>query len=698
MIQDAFVRQRARQLYWQGYPPAEISRLMGINPNTIYAWKKRDQWDETPPVQRVTQSIDARLIQLTEKQNKTGGDFKEIDLLTRQLKKLHDGQPDATATGKKGRAKKLKNHFTPEQIAALREKIISRLEWHQRGWFDSLTLCREAGIRNRMILKSRQIGATWYFAQEALLMALRDDVAQPYQRNQIFLSASRRQAFQFKSIIQKAAAEVDVELKGGDKIILSNGAELHFLGTSAASAQSYTGNFYFDEFFWVSRFAELRKVAGAMATLSGLRRTYFSTPSTETHEAYAYWNGDRWNEKKATHKRQRFSVDWKTLHNGLICPDRTWRQIVTLEDVVNHGWKHTDIDEIRDENTEDEFLNLYMCEFVREGDALRKESSLSAFTFDGPYRLTGHDLLDNMYCADNGRWYETPVDWYGLARAARQTSWHQSALYFKRNVLLGCYIPHPLLSRQDFSALALDWFVFGNAFLELRSNMLGEPLKLRHALAKYMRRGSDLESWWYVQDGKDAFQFRPGKVCHLMNPDINQEIYGMPEYLGALLSASLSHSADKFRKLYYDNGSHAGCIIYIGAAQVNRESMDSLKETLQGARGGGAFKNVLIHAPNGGKEGVQILPFQQITAKDEFMNVKAASRDDVLAAHRVPPQLMGAMPGEKSAFGDVEKAARVYAINELMPVMEAMKHINDWLGEEVIRFNPYALLDTQPTS
>ncbi|WP_074441306.1 hypothetical protein, partial [Escherichia coli] len=67
-------------------------------------------------------------------------------------------------------------------------------------------------------------------------------------------------------------------------------------------------------------------------------------------------------------------------------------------------------------------------------------------------------------------------------------------------------------------------------------------------------------------------------------------------------------------------------------------------------------------------------------------------------AHRVPPKLVGAMPGEKSACGDGEKAARVYAINELMPVMEAMKHINDWLGEEVIRFNPYALLDTQPTS
>ncbi len=97
-----------------------------------------------------------------------------------------------------------------------------------------------------------------------------------------------------------------------------------------------------------------------------------------------------------------------------------------------------------------------------------------------------------------------------------------------------------------------------------------------------------------------------------------------------------------FRKLYYDNGSHAGCIIYIGAAQVNRAKHGlPEKKRYRGTLGGGAFKNVLIHAPNGGKEGVQILPFQQITEKDAIMNVKAASRDDVLAAHRVPPQLMG---------------------------------------------------------
>ncbi|WP_096851968.1 terminase large subunit domain-containing protein [Escherichia coli] len=375
MIQDAFVRQRAKQLYWQGYPPAEIARLMGISQNTIYSWKKRDEWDETPAIQRVTQSIDARLCQLTAKPTKSGGDLKEMDALTRQMKKLSEGQQ--AEPFKKTRTGKKKNHFTEAQITALREKIQDSLAWHQQGWF------AQRGQRNRMILKSRQIGATWYFAREALLQALRDDVKHGYQRNQIFLSASRRQAHQFRGFIQKVAEEVDVELKGGDKILLSNGAELHFLGTSAATAQSYTGNLFFDEFFWVGNFANLRKVAGAMATLKGLTRTYFSTPSSESHEAYPFWTGKRWNEKRKKTSRVEFDTSWKALNSGVLCPDKTWRQIVTLQDVIDHGWEFTDLEEIQDENTPDEYTNLYMCEFVKEGEAVFTLNQLLACSADG---------------------------------------------------------------------------------------------------------------------------------------------------------------------------------------------------------------------------------------------------------------------------------------------------------------------------
>ncbi|MCQ4062269.1 capsid portal protein, partial [Klebsiella pneumoniae] len=45
-------------------------------------------------------------------------------------------------------------------------------------------------------------------------------------------------------------------------------------------------------------------------------------------------------------------------------------------------------------------------------------------------------------------------------------------------------------------------------------------------------------------------------------------------------------------------------------------------------------------------------------------------------------------------FGDVEKASRVFVRNELIPLQKRLQELNDWMGEEVIRFEPY-ILDIQ---
>ncbi|WP_252182758.1 terminase family protein, partial [Citrobacter sp. wls758] len=88
--------------------------------------------------------------------------------------------------------------------------------------------------------------ATFYFAREALIDALLTG------RNQIFLSASKAQAHVFKQYIIDFAKEVEVELKG-DPMVLPNGAALYFLGTNARTAQSYHGNLYLDEYFWIPK-------------------------------------------------------------------------------------------------------------------------------------------------------------------------------------------------------------------------------------------------------------------------------------------------------------------------------------------------------------------------------------------------------------------------------------------------------------
>ena len=98
-----------------------------------------------------------------------------------------------------------------------------------------------------------------------------------------------------------------------------------------------------------------------------------------------------------------------------------------------------------------------------------------------------------------------------------------------------------------------------------------------------------------------------------------------------------------------------------------------------------------MYSPNGKKDGLQIIPLSEVAAKDEFLNIKNMSRDDMMAAHRVPPQMMGIMPNNVGGFGDVEKASRVFVRNELIPLQERIKELNDWLAVEVIRFMKYTL-------
>ena len=75
-------------------------------------------------------------------------------------------------------------------------------------------------------------------------------------------------------------------------MVLPNGSRLMFLGTNVRTAQSYTGNMYLDEYFWIPKFQELRKAASGMSLHKRWRTTYFSTPSSLAHSAYPFWSGE----------------------------------------------------------------------------------------------------------------------------------------------------------------------------------------------------------------------------------------------------------------------------------------------------------------------------------------------------------------------------------------------------------------------
>jgi PBSX family phage portal protein len=317
---------------------------------------------------------------------------------------------------------------------------------------------------------------------------------------------------------------------------------------------------------------------------------------------------------------------------------------------------------------------------------------IEAFAFGDPEAvLDRRDFIDYLECPNNGKWYEPPVSMDGLARSSRSAVHHASAMLVKRNILVSCFIPHRLLSRTDFAIFCHEFIVFGNAYLERRDSMLRQAMRLIPAKAKYTRRGLDLNQYWFVPRFNEEHQFPVGKVFHLLEPDVNQEIYGLPEYIPALHSAWLNESATLFRRKYYKNGSHAGFILYMTDPAQELSDVDNLRQALKDSKGPGNFRNLFVYSPNGKKDGIQLIPVSEVAAKDEFAGIKNITRDDQLAMHRVPPQLMGIVPNNTGGFGDAEKAASVFNANEIGYYQGRMMELNEWIGEEVISFKPYEL-------
>lgn len=368
-------RVKAKFLYWMGWRISSIAEYLQENEKTVHSWKARDEWDKDAPEGIAAQALEARLCTLYLLEKKTPGDFKEIDLLERQKDKyarrekyLTDGGNEADINPKiqnrNAKPKKMpkRNLITQAMIEKVQADFEEGLFDYQRTWF------KAKNQRSRNILKSRQIGATYYFGREAFVDAITGG------GNQIFLSASKAQAHVFKSYIKSFAAEsIDLDLQG-DPIVLNfeegPPSELIFLGTNAKTAQGFHGNFYFDEYFWVHGFQTLQKVASGMAMHKRWRKTYFSTPSSKSHEAYNFWTGEIFNKGRAKDKRLNIDVSHEALKDGRLCEDKIWRQIVTILDAERGGCDLFDIDELRFEYSAESFANLLMCMFMDDGHSV----------------------------------------------------------------------------------------------------------------------------------------------------------------------------------------------------------------------------------------------------------------------------------------------------------------------------------------
>ncbi|MGR6871187.1 terminase large subunit domain-containing protein [Pseudomonas sp. HK3] len=362
------IKHEAKILYLRKMTPTEIHERLKVPKRTVYDWIKNGNWEALVSYESVEEGLARRINILAFRENKTDAEirelktasaalleFRKVELAETKLKLLAQGGSknigsNADGSKRKRKEKKVKNDISHLTIDDFKKHFHSKLFWHQK------LLYKNRNQRNREVSKPRQGGYTWYFAGEAFERAvIKGD-------DSIFLSASRNQAEIFLAYIRAMASVwFDIELTG-NPIVLSNGATLRPVSTNGRTAQGYSGHVYWDEYSWTPKFKDLYKLALAMATQKGYTRTLFSTPSSKQHEAYSQWTSKTWKKEHPRNKKQ-----WPTedqLKEGFVCPDGRWRFACTIEDLVNGGFNLVSIEDIKEENSKEDYLNLYMLQWI----------------------------------------------------------------------------------------------------------------------------------------------------------------------------------------------------------------------------------------------------------------------------------------------------------------------------------------------
>lgn len=299
MYYSTEVKEAAKRLFLRRCKAKEIQAQLNLpNIRIVYYWIRQGGWEDMLSDEEPLTAVGRRITLLLDKVGSLSkDDLNELDRLTavreRLLKQAAKPAPAAALIGDdpgdaseprqrprgersgrgegsgKKKEKKAKNDISGLTEVDFLDKFISKMYRYQQELFAAKQNPLTCRIRN--ILKSRQVGLTYYFAGEAFMDAVLSG------DNQVFLSASRSQSEIFRSyIIQFAKQWFDIELTG-NPIVLSNGAELRFLSTNSSTAQGYHGHVYVDEYFWIRDFEKLSTVASAMGTHKKWRKTYWKS-------------------------------------------------------------------------------------------------------------------------------------------------------------------------------------------------------------------------------------------------------------------------------------------------------------------------------------------------------------------------------------------------------------------------------------
>ena len=261
--------------------------------------------------------------------------------------------------------------------------------------------------------------------------------------------------------------------------------------------------------------------------------------------------------------------------------------------------------------------------------------------------------IEEDYFVDGDGIVEPYVNYTALRSLFPANLYHQRAIKIKASLLsqiestnLDKFLPTGTNIKSFLYKFMLNAETYGSAFLE----KAGTPSNYFLYNMDTFKSRVDIHHNTYQ---KVLADHRAIEALHFKYESILSEYYGEPDYLAIIKQIATLHKADSYNDKFFDNGAKPELAIIFEDSDPTDSQIEAITSFMRKDFRGhqNAHKTLVLTTGQGDGQTKPKIKIEQIGKVEDlsFKNLKEVGRDEIAAAHGVPPRLLGIIHG--SALG-----------------------------------------------
>lgn len=287
-----------------------------------------------------------------------------------------------------------------------------------------------------------------------------------------------------------------------------------------------------------------------------------------------------------------------------------------------------------------------------------------------------------------------PVDLQQILQLSHSNAFHSTCIELKASMTVGIEYEAPVQVEKfledvsgDTPFLELlqqaiyDWEGLGNGYLEIarskKGRQIGELGHVHGHTVFAVQEGNRLSEYWQETASASTQKFAPfgehgeqNELFHFRRYTPLSSFYGLPSWIAALEALRLDQEKKVFYSSFFRNNAVPSMAIVLQGAEFDAGTEAVIRDGLRETKGAeNAHKTILLSVPFDGAE----IKFHMLSSdlKDmPFDKLSQATREEILAAHAVPPRLVGIVTaGQLGGGGEAEGQLQIFNETSIKPRM-----------------------------